>query len=247
MAKYRLVAFSQEPEAIPNFTLCVGCRILDLNQCNLAARGAFSWQICPAEGTEMLDSQRPALKGAPPCCQPTRQGTVRLGKAWNTDEPQTSALDRRCACAGCCRWRRLHGVCFSARSTVQVASAEHNVPVQVFGLGTVEARVTSKSASRFPACWSIFAPMSAIVSPRAQFWPASTTASRARRSPGPKRPSSRPKPIFKGPKRASKRRKRPTLMPRASASASKNWFKALAPRSRRQRRQRQRKTPRLPI
>ena len=40
-----------------------------------------------------------------------------------------------------------------------------------------------RSASRLPACWSICAPMSASASPRTPSWPASTTASSARRSP----------------------------------------------------------------
>ena len=58
--------------------------------------------------------------------------------------------------------------------------------------------------------------------PKAQFSPASTTASRAHRLPGPKRPFSKPKQIFKGPKQASTRRKRTTQMPRASTSADKS-------------------------
>jgi HlyD family secretion protein len=43
--------------------------------------------------------------------------------------------------------------------SVQVARLARDLPVQVFGLGTVEARVTSKSGSGYPASWSIFGRM----------------------------------------------------------------------------------------
>ena len=53
------------------------------------------------------------------------------------------------------------------------------------------ARHHPRSDSRSRACWSICEPTSAIASPRARSSPASTTASRQPRSPGPRRRSSR--------------------------------------------------------
>ena len=126
---------------------------------------------------------------------------------------------------------------------VQVSQVERDVPVQVFGLGTVEARVTSKVGFKVSG---VLVELGADVGDRVAkgaVLAVSTTASNARRSPGPRRPSSRPRPIFNGPKQASKRRKPTTTMPRASAGASKDLFRPTPPRSRRQKRQRRRRTP----
>ena len=88
---------------------------------------------------------------------------------------------------------------------VQVAKSSETCWSKSSALAPSRRASPPRSASRFPACWSSFAPMSATPSQRVRFSPASTTASRERRSPGQMQPSSRLKRTFKGPKQASKR------------------------------------------
>jgi HlyD family secretion protein len=92
----------------------------------------------------MLDSQKPALKGAPPAvANPPRQDTGAIEKGWDARNRRRLVLLvvflALIAAFGGGAW----GLFFRSID-VQAASAAHNVPVQVFGLGTVEARVTSQ-------------------------------------------------------------------------------------------------------
>ena len=89
---------------------------------------------------------------------------------------------------------------------VRVGQSERNVLVQVFGLGTVEARVTSKIGFKVSG---VLVELRADVGDRVAKGRGSRPSRRPRAESagrqGQVRPSSRLKPIFKGPKQASKR------------------------------------------
>ena len=90
----------------------------------------------------MLDMPKPAMKDVPPVVQGTQDsGIVRAGKP-STKHRRVLLLAfvlAMVAAAGASAW-----ALFLRPINVKVSHPESNVAVQVFGLGTVEARVTSK-------------------------------------------------------------------------------------------------------
>ena len=103
-----------------------------------------------------------------------------------------------------------------------------------YGRGASHRR---RSGSRFPAYWSIFERMSATASPKARFWLASTTASRARRSPERRLPSEQAAANLHKATASVEKARRTTPTPRTSANVVKSWWRAIPPRSRRRKRQ----------
>ena len=92
----------------------------------------------------MLDIPNPALKDVPPVVgNPQHQGVSGIGEGWVARNRRrlvsAGAFLALTAAAGGAAWSL-----FLRPISVQIAAAEADVPVQVFGLGTVEARVTSK-------------------------------------------------------------------------------------------------------
>ena len=92
----------------------------------------------------MLDILKPELKAAPPAiANPPRHGAAAIENGWAARNRRRLVLIAvflvLIAATGGGAW----GLIFRPIE-VQVATATHNVPVQVFGLGTVEARVTSQ-------------------------------------------------------------------------------------------------------
>jgi HlyD family secretion protein len=92
----------------------------------------------------MLDIPKPAAKEIRPIVgDPQDQGVVRFGKGWNFTNRRHlflfAILFAVVAAAGAGAW-----ALYFRSINVEVARLERDVHVQVFGLGTVEARVTSK-------------------------------------------------------------------------------------------------------
>ena len=96
----------------------------------------------PAKGMLMLDMPKPAMKDVPPVVRGTQEpGIVGAGKP-STKHRRVFLLAfglAMVAAVGVGAW-----ALFLRPINVKVSHPESNVAVQVFGLGTVEARVTSK-------------------------------------------------------------------------------------------------------
>ena len=128
---------------------------------------------------------------------------------------------------------------------VQVSQPERDVMVQVFGLGTVEARVTSKVGFKASG---VLVDLRADVGDRvpkgavlARLDDREQTARVGRAKAATEQADAN---LQRAIAKRSKGSSEPTPMPRPLMSASKSWFKAKAPQSRRQGRQKRRKTPR---
>ena len=104
---------------------------------------------------------------------------------------------------------------------VEALTVQQNVPVQVFGLGTVEARVTSKIGFKVSGVLVDLRLMSATVSLKVRCSRGSIPARRALGLRAPRLRSNRPKPICKERRPASKSPRPIMRMPRASVNADK--------------------------